>query len=296
MAKHVGLGRGLGALIKDTVDAEPGSGSGINNVPLANVHKGPWQPRHTFDESALEDLVRSVQEHGVVQPLLVRKVDTGYELIAGERRLRAAERAGIDTVPVIVLAVSDQEALELALIENLQREDLNPVEEAEGYQLLIDTFELTQEQIASRVGKARATVANALRLLDLSDAIHGMIIRGGLSAGHAKVLLQVSDAGERDQLAATVLREGLSVRALEKRIARQQGRARKRRRIKPDIPPDHLQYLSDSLHRHFGTSVRIHPCRTLPNGKKTKGSVEIDYYSSDELDRLLSLFGIEDDL
>lgn len=296
MAKHVGLGRGLGALIKDTADADPESGSGIKSVPLANVRKGAWQPRHTFDESALDDLVRSVQERGVVQPLLVREVDSGYELIAGERRLRAAERAGIASVPVIVLAVSDQEALELALIENLQREDLNPIEEAEGYRLLIDKFQLTQEQISTRVGKARATVANALRLLDLSDAIHGMIIRGDLTAGHAKVLLQVSDTDEREHLAATALRESLSVRALEKRIARQRNRVRKRRRITPDIPSDHLQYLSDSLQRRFGTSVRIHPCRTLPNGKKTKGSVEIDFYSSEELDRLLSLFGIEDDL
>jgi ParB family transcriptional regulator, chromosome partitioning protein len=297
-AKHTGLGRGLGALIKDTPPPEAVSegGSGVLQVPIEKIHKSPFQPRQTIAPEALEDLARSIRERGVLQPLLVRRVEDRYELIAGERRLRAAGSAELKEVPVIVMEVSDREALELALIENLQREDLNPVEEAEGYRVLGDKFEMTQEQIAQRVGKARATVANALRLLDLPAKVKQMLAKGDLQSGHAKALLGLEIAKEQEILALRVLKEGLSVRQVEHIVNRLNKPSKKGRAEKPDIPASHLQYLTDKLHQHFGTNVRITPCRTLSNGKKAKGSIEIDYYSNDDLDRLLVLLGLADNI
>lgn len=304
-AKHVGLGRGLGALIKETPTPEEGAGSaaqaGITTVPTNHVHKSPWQPRRHFAPEALDELVRSVHERGVLQPLLVRRLTPRdeteeFELIAGERRLRAAQEAEVEEVPVIIMDVSDGEALELALVENLQREDLNIIEEAEGYAALADTFHLTQDEIAQRVGKARTTVANCLRLLGLPDSIKQLLAEGQLSAGHAKVLLGVEIPEEQALLARRTAKEGLSVRVLEQLVARHRGTPKKPRTEKPDIPADHLKYLVDRLHQHLGTSVRVTPCKTLANGKKSKGSIEIDYYSNEELDRLLQLLGLTEDL
>lgn len=299
-AKRKGLGRGLGALIKDTPVEATEADSGITRVPIASICKSPWQPRRNFAPEALEDLVRSVKERGVLQPLLVRKLEPGkshpYELIAGERRLRASQLAEIAEVPVITMEVTDAEALELALVENLQREDLNIVEEAEGYAMLSDKFQLTQEEIAQRVGKARATVANCLRLLNLTDPVIQLLAEGTLSAGHAKVLLGVEIPAEQELLAKRCVKEHLPVRALENIVAKLKRPPRKARAEKADIPQDHIRYLTERLHHHLGTSVRLIPCRTLSNGKKAKGSVEIDYFSSDELDRLLTLLGLTEDL
>ncbi len=308
-AKAKGLGRGLDVLIKDGATAkqqatarvvpkpepEPARG-GVREVPVSKVSASPWQPRSVFDAGALAELVDSIKVHGVLQPLLVREVGSRFELIAGERRLRAAQAALLKTVPVIVVEASDEKALEIALIENLQREDLNPIEEAEGYALLQKKFNLTQEQVAEQVGKARATVANALRLLELPDAIRRHVAEGLLSAGHAKVLLSVDSEKEREQLARRSIKEGLSVRALEK-LVRLLGRPeRKPRAEKADLPGDYLKTLTDELHRHLGTSIRITPSRTLTNGRKVKGSLEIDFHDNDELDRLLNLMGYSHDL
>lgn len=298
-AKHTGLGRGLGALIRDAPPAAPeaaAEGGGILTVPIETIRKSPFQPRQSIAPEALEDLAQSIRERGVLQPLLVRRVEDHYELIAGERRLRAAGSAELKDVPVIVMAVSDREALELALIENLQREDLNPIEEAEGYRVLGDKFEMTQEQIAQRVGKARATVANALRLLDLPAKVQQMLSRGELQSGHAKALLGLAIAKEQELLALRVAKEGLSVRQVEHIVNRLGKSPKKSRAEKPDIPASHLQYLTDKLHQHLGTSVRVTPCRTLANGKKAKGTIEIDYFSNDDLDRLLVLLGLADNL
>ncbi len=298
MAKHIGLGRGLNALIKDAPAAETGkaAGQGVTRIPLNTIHKSPWQPRRRFDAGALADLVQSVRERGLLQPLLVREVENGYQLIAGERRFRAAQEAELTDVPVIVLEASDRDALELALIENLQREDLNPIEEAEGYQSLIDKFGLTQEQIAERVGKGRATVANALRLLSLPDPVRAMISESRLSTGHAKVLLGVDIPREQELLADRAAKEGLSVRTLEKIVEKLKKPTRKTRSDHSDIPASHLQHLTDELHARFGTSVRITPSRTLANGKKVRGRIEIDYYSPDDLDRLLVILGLTESL
>lgn len=297
--KRPSLGRGLGALIQEIPRDEetpPETVEATRQVPVAEVHKSPWQPRKHFDEDALGELVESVKERGVLQPLLVRKVDEGHELIAGERRLRAAQLAGLAEVPVILMDVSDKEALELALVENLQREDLNVIEEAEGYKLLAENFSLTQEQVAERVGKARASVTNTLRLLGLTDEIKRLLAENQLSAGHAKVLLSLDIAQEQELLAARAVREGLSVRALEKVVMRIRRPARKPRAQRPDIPADHVNWVSEKLHEHFGTSVRVTPSKTLSNGKKARGCIEIDYYSSEDLDRILEILGLTESL
>jgi ParB family chromosome partitioning protein len=307
--KHKGLGRGLDALIKDGTTAkaqatakkapvkkEAAPEAGVREVAVSKVTPSPWQPRSVFDSEALTELVESVKVHGVLQPLLVREVGSKFELIAGERRLRAAQAALLKAVPVIVIEASDEKALEIALIENLQREDLNPIEEAEGYALLQKKFNLTQEQVAEQVGKARASVANALRLLELSDTIRKYVSEGLLSVGHAKVLLSVDSEKEKELLAKRTIKDGLSVRALEKLVKKLNSPPKKPRAEKADLPNDYLNNLTDELHRFFGTSVRISPSKTLTNGRKVKGSLEIDYHDNDELDRILTIFGYTGDL
>jgi ParB family transcriptional regulator, chromosome partitioning protein len=294
-AKH-GLGRGLEALIKDSSTPQPppsaGPEGGVRRIPLQQIRKNTFQPRHDFEPTAMAELVESVRQHGILQPLLVRPAATGFELIAGERRLRAATEAGLPDVPVVVMQAADGQALELALVENLQRKDLNVIEEAEGYQLLAERFGLTQEQIAVRVGKARASVANALRLLALPAEVKALIVSGQLSSGHAKAILGIEVDDERIRLARRVVDEGIPVRQLEKLVERAKRVPRKARASRSDIPQDHLKYLCDRMHAHFGTSVRLTPCRTYANGKKGKGLIEIDYYSNDDLDRILSVLGI----
>ncbi|MCC5848135.1 MAG: ParB/RepB/Spo0J family partition protein [Verrucomicrobia bacterium] len=326
--KKSGLGRGLNALItqggspadskKPVGDTKPVAKSDSPSktppppeaVPDDTPHEvaihlivaNPWQPRASFDEEALEELAASIREMGVLSPLLVRRRQddaSGYQLIAGERRFRAAQRAGLKKVPVIVRDLTDQEALEIALVENLQRRDLNIIEEAEGYQRLAADFHLTQEAIAKRVGKGRATVANALRMLSLAPDVRTMVADGRLSTGHAKVLLSLEIEDEQIILANACLRERWSVRELERQVKARLNPPRKPtvpEGGKADIPPDHLQYLIDRLHQRLGTSVRISPTRSLANGKKQRGKLEIDFYSNDDLDRLLELFGLAEEI
>jgi ParB family chromosome partitioning protein len=315
-----GLGRGLDALINETPkdndvqatlasatqpDAAPSGtpapspvSGGPLEVSIERIKRNPWQPRQEFEQSALDDLTRSIGEMGLLQPLLVRKAPDGdgYELIAGERRLTAARAAGLPRVPVILKDYTDCEALEVALVENLQREDLNVIEEAEGYQALAEKFGLTQDQIAKRVGKGRASITNALRTLKLPEEVREMLYRNLISTGHAKVLLGVEIEDEQVLLAHRVIKEGLSVRALEKMVARLHRPAKKARVKKPDMPESHLRYLTDKLYQTLGTAVHLTPCATLANGKKVKGRIEIEYYSNDDLDRILSVMGIADEL
>lgn len=307
--KQQRLGRGIEALIKDgstkkkattkkaPLKAAPApEAGGVQEVPVAKVVASPWQPRTVFDSEALTELVESVKVHGVLQPLLVREVGSRFELIAGERRLRAAQAALLKKVPIIIIEASDEKALEIALIENLQREDLNPIEEAEGYALLQKKFNLTQEKVAEQVGKARASVANALRLLELPDSIRKYVAEGLLSVGHAKVLLSIESEKEKGLLAKKSIKDGLSVRALEKLVRKLTMPPKKPRAEKSDLPGDYLQTLTDELHQFLGTSVRISPSKTLTNGRKVKGSLEIDYHDNDELDRLLTIMGYSSDL
>lgn len=295
MATVRGLGKGLSALITggippDASKVEPPAGS--MRVPISRVRPGPWQPRRSTEEDALAELTESVRQHGILQPLLVRKVGDGYELIAGERRLRAATAAGLAEVPVTVVQAADREALEMALTENLQRQDLNILEEAAGYQLLQEQFGLTQEQIAARIGKARATVTNALRLLTLPDGVRAMVRDGRLCQGHAKALLSLSSPEEQILLAQRAVDEALSVRQLERLVEKAQRAPRKPRVTRCDLPGAHLVALTEKLQAHFGTRVRLTPSRTYINGKKGRGLIEIEFYSNEELERILDLLGI----
>ena len=295
MAKRKGLGRGLNALISEvpveqtTDEAQTGT-----KVALDQIDPNRFQPRQEFEAEPLEDLVASIKEHGVLQPLVVRKREGRFELIAGERRLRASGEAGLTEVPVRIIQVDDQGALELALIENLQRENLGILEEAEGYRRLMKEFGLSQDQVSKKVSKARATVANALRILTLPDACKKLLNEGTLSAGHAKVLLSLDGAQAQEDTAKQIVRDSLSVRAAEKLIAQQKKPGKKPRAKKSDIPQEHLDYLVEELHQHFNTSVRVVPCQTLANGKKTPGRLEIDYFSSDELDGILQKLGLSE--
>lgn len=301
-----GLGKGLGALIPKagTVAANvtpapmepaaPGS-SDVRYVAVAKIQRGSWQPRRQFHSDTLDELVQSVREHGVLQPLLVRPAGEEFELIAGERRLRAAIAAGLSEVPVRVIVAADREALEMALVENLQREDLDPIEEAEGYRALAERFSLTQEQIAERVGKSRAAVANAVRMLTLPDNVKTMLQQGTLSAGHAKVLLGLSIPGEQEDLARRCVAQGWPVRELERVVARLLRGPRRRRAAASDIPEVHLKDIEERLKQKVGSPVRVTPSRTLSNGRKGAGRIEIEFYSPDDLDRLLLILGISED-
>ena len=299
-AKQKGLGRGLDSLISSNTKIYDQSSENLQNnvseIVISEIVPSPWQPRKIFDEEPLNDLVLSIKEHGILQPLVVRKTNDKYELVAGERRWRAAQLASLKKVPIVIIEVDDKKALEIALVENLQREDLNPIEEARGYALLKETFNLTQEQVSERVGKGRTTITNALRLLDLSDFIQEKVSLNILSVGHAKVLLKINDLSQQNDIAQNVIKENLSVRALEKIVRRLGLPPKKKRAEKADIPNEYLKSLTENLHKYLGSSVKIIPSKTLTNGKKIKGSIQIDYYDNDELDRMLQIIGYEEEL
>lgn len=309
-----GLGRGLGALIGEIaapaaqvsrpapVAAQPQAPSRDDAAAMVKtslIERSPWQPRVTFDPESLRELADSIRSHGVIQPLVCRKLPAdkggGYQLIAGERRLRAAIEAGLDEVPVVISNVDDRDAAEMSIIENIQRDDLNVIEEAEGYKTLADEFGLTQQEVADRVGKSRPGVANALRLLELPDEVKVLLSNGLLSAGHAKVLLGLDSENDQTLLARRCVEEQLTVRTLENIIER---RARERAEPdsrKKDIPESHVRYLLDRLHAKFGAPVRLSPSATLGNGRRAKGTLEIDFADNDDLTRLLGIFGIDVD-
>lgn len=291
MAKS-GLGKGLGALIsgRPTVPhLEVESGERIQEVSLARITPSPLQPRKEFAQDALQELVDSIRQHGIIQPLIVRKAGAQYELIAGERRWRAAQELGLAQVPVILRAASDLEVLQLSLIENLQRADLNPIEEAQGYARLAGEFGLRQEDIASKVGRSRASVANAVRLLDLHPQIQVWLTQDLLSVGHAKVLLGLKIPEEQLLVAQTVLRRSATVRATERLVARQLGAARsrrKRRGVEAAATSAIIEDLQERLQEHLGTRVAIY------HGEK-RGRIEIEYYGNDDLQRVIMALGLD---
>lgn len=294
MSARQALGRGLDALIGERKTSVSSPQSGQIKVPLNKIVRSKLQPRHAIEKEALKELTESIRERGIIQPLLVRSVDDKYELIAGERRLTAAKEAGLVEVPIIVVQAADQDALELALIENLQREDLNPIEEAEAYRMLCEKFGLTQEQVAKRIGKARATVTNALRLLELHKNVRELVASGQLSAGHAKALSSLEIPEEQLLYATRAVKEHLSVRQLERLIQRAKQVPRKHRVTRDDIPSEHVAHIADQLRRHFGTSVRIDSCKTYANGKKCPGYIEIEFYTGDDLHRILQILSISE--
>ena len=301
MAK-TGLGRGLGALLggqnsPETTQAPTDSPSEtqspppetVRQVSIDSVQPCPSQPRKDFERQPLEELAESIKVNGILQPMVVRTTEGGQlELIAGERRWRAAQIAGLETVPVIVREASDSQVLELALVENLQREDLNPIEEAQGYALLMEAFNLTQEATAQRVGKSRTAVANAVRLLNLSEPLQTHLRQGRLSVGHAKVILGLDDAQQQTLVANRVIKESLSVRETEDLVDKLQGASTSKTSPQPTSQTRgvHVTSLENRLKEKLGTKVSL----TYRDGK---GALTIKYFSDDDLERILNILDVE---
>lgn len=279
--KKIALGRGLDALIPDIEPIEDRSKEYFQ-CDIELIRPNRFQPRLRFSVDELEELSRSIKEQGVIQPLLVREDDNGYELATGERRLRAAKIAGLSHVPVIVKNITDSDLLEISIVENIQREDLNPMEEAEAYNMLITEFDLTQDQVAVRVGKSRSAVANFLRLRQLPEQIKISIIDGALSMGHARALLGAKTSAQQNAAWRSVISKGLSVRETETLIKRLNSEEIKPKESSPSSEQRYLLSLAEDLSRHFGTQVQI-------KRRGQTGTVEIKFYSNDDLDRLLSL-------
>lgn len=329
MSTKNALGKGLGALISGAVKRGPGAaplaagetapaentgaepgpdaanpGERVVQVPLSSIVASPLQPRKTFRDEQIDELLESIREHGIIQPLIVRRVHGKLELIAGERRFRASQKLGLAEVPVIERSASDRDVLEMALIENLQREDLNPVEEAEAYCRLAKEFAMRQEDIAKRVGKNRATVANSMRLLELTPDAKSLLAQGRISTGHAKAILGLRDADLQNMVAEMIVRQNLTVRQTEKQVQKELDTAGTPRPGKngataavspgkaaasnPKEVQAVIQSLQNKLRNHLATQVAIH------HGDK-KGRIEIEYYGNDDLNRVLEVLGISAD-
>jgi ParB family chromosome partitioning protein len=287
-----GLGKGLGALIGTPSPAPRGEdadpGEKVYRINLASVSPSPLQPRKDFGRQALQELIDSIRQHGIIQPLIVRQVGARFELIAGERRWRAAQEAGLTQVPIIIRSAGDMEVLELSLIENLQRADLNPIEEAQGYARLANEFGMRQEDIALKVGRSRAAVANAMRLLDLHPQVQAWLGQNLITVGHAKVLLALKTPDEQLLAAETVLRRNATVRSTERLVARLLGIGRSRRKQRGSeqaITSVTIQDLQNRLQEHLATHVAIR------HGEK-RGRIEIEYYGNDDLQRILTALGV----
>jgi len=282
------LGRGLDALISgDTAtvatEGRPPGTAGVTEIPVDSISPNPFQPRSRFDEDTLRELADSIRSTGVIQPLLVRRIGMGeYQLVAGERRLRASQLAGLARVPVIVREFDDRAMLELALVENIQREDLNPIDEAKAYQALVEKVGLTHDQLSERVGKQRATITNALRLLTLPAEVMDMVARGSLSAGHARAVLGLENRGDQLAAARYVVSKGFSVRRTEAFIRRKQRTAGSRPRTSRLAGVGEWE---TKLQQRFATRVVITP------GRKG-GKVEFEFYSQEDLERLLEAWGV----
>lgn len=274
-----GLGKGINALFPGEA-LEELSGEKVEQLHVKSIQPNPYQPRKIFNEEAIQELCDSIQEHGVLQPIIVRKLDTVYEIVAGERRFRAAQLAGLTEIPAIVRVLSDEETMELAILENLQREDLTPIEEAEAYKSLIDHVKVTQEQLAKRLGKSRSHIANHMRLLLLPEKVRDYITSGTLSMGHGRTLLGLKHKKQIPLIADKVLKEALNVRQLERLV--QQLNENVPRETKSEKKDVFLVEQESTLREYFGTSVTI-------KKKKDKGKIEIEFFSEDDLQRILDL-------
>ncbi|MDT8719506.1 ParB/RepB/Spo0J family partition protein [Clostridium sp. 19966] len=280
--KH-GLGKGLGALIPQE---ETNEGTSLNLLDINLIKANDEQPRKFFDEEKLSTLASSIKDHGMIQPIVLRKEGDFYVIVAGERRWRAAKLLGIKEVPVIIMDITDKELLEVSLIENIQREDLNPVEEANAYKKLIIDFKLTQEELASRVGKSRTAITNSMRLLNLDSRVQGYLIDGVISEGHGRALLGIEDKDKQYEVAQKIIDEALNVRQTEAYI-----RSMNVNKIKPKKNANqndpYIKDLKGKLENYFGTKVE------LLSKNQDKGKIEIEYYSKDDLNRILELINID---
>ncbi len=283
------LGRGLGALLADARAPTPTehrqqSAGGVTRLPIEQIHADKANPRRTFDAAQLEELAASLKHQGVLQPILVRKEGKGYRIIAGERRWRAAQKAGLTELPVIIREASDAEAYELALVENIQRADLNPLEEAEAYRRLVEERKLTQEQVADRVGKDRSSVANALRLLHLPNEVKQLVVEGDVDMGHARAILGLGSSKEMVLLARDVVTDKLTVRETEARVkAARAGAPMPSKKKAPAKGSPEAKKLVEDLQRKLGTKVRL-----IEKGNG-KGTMEIEFFSYEDLDRIVAL-------
>ncbi len=272
-----GLGKGLSALIPD-IDEKSSSSTEV--IPVNEITKNPYQPRKKFDDEKLNEMVQSIKEHGIIQPVVVRKKEKGYELVAGERRFRASQLAQLNKIPAIIKDFSDSEMLEISLIENVQRENLNPLEEAEAYKQLMDQFGFTQNNIASRLGKSRPLIANTLRLLSLGKEVKEYLRGGKISAGHARALVSVEDLEMQNEIANEIVKKNLTVRQIEDVIQHKKekkpGQPKKEKKVKAD---PFVNDLEERLCQYFGTRVKI-------TEGKNKGSIEIEFYNPRELERI----------
>ncbi|MFC5450636.1 ParB/RepB/Spo0J family partition protein [Paenibacillus aestuarii] len=277
-----GLGKGLDALITSLHIDESDK---VVQIPLAQLRANPYQPRKNFNEDSIKELSDSIKEHGVIQPIIVRKVLKGFEIIAGERRFRASQLCGLPTIPAVERSFSDQQVMEIALIENVQREDLNALEIAVAYQAIIDQFSLTQEELSAKVGKSRSHIANFLRLLQLPESIKQYVSRGTLSMGHARAIVGVKDDKVKKELAEATISKQWSVRELEeavKRLEDQPGQEKEKPKQKEKNRDPYIHQAEDQLRDIYRTTVKI-------KSQQDKGKIELLYYSKDDLNRLLEL-------
>lgn len=281
MASKKGLGRGLQALIPEYQGEEP---QGVETINIAYIHPNQYQPRKQFNEESLKELAESIKQNGIIQPIIVRKVASGYQIVAGERRWRAAKIAGLSEIPAIVRDFDDLQVMEIALIENLQREDLNPIEEAKAYKALIEQFNLTQEEISKKIGKSRSVIANSMRLLNLDDRVQAMLVKGEITIGHAKVILSLPSKNLQYEAAKKVVTENLNVRETEdlvKNLLRKNGKSsQKGKSNRIDI---HIKEIEDNLCSFLGTKVKI------SQRGKNRGIIQIEYYSDEDLTRIIEL-------
>lgn len=281
MSKKFGLGKGLGALIPEEEKIEDTKGNLISiNLIKPNVD----QPRKEFDKEKIMNLANSIKEHGIIQPLILKKQDESYVIVAGERRWRAAKEIGIKEIPAIVMELTDKQVLEISLIENIQREDLNPIEEAKAYKKLIDDFDLTQEELSLKIGKSRVAITNTLRLLNLDEMVQQFLIEGIITEGHGRALLALPNLNMQHEICQRIIDENLSVRDTEKVIKNLLNPQNKESKKKVETQP-YLNDVKSKLENHFGTKVVI-------NAKKNKGKIEIEYYSNDDLQRILDIINL----
>lgn len=287
MAKKFGLGKGLGALIPEdnNIKEEKNENGGIINIELKDIKANKKQPRKFFDNNKLNELAESVKEHGIIQPLILKKEEKGYSIIAGERRYRAAKIAELTEVPALIMDISDEKLLQVSLIENIQREDLNPIEEGLAYERLLKEFALTQEELSKTMGKSRTTITNTMRLLKLDDRVKEYVMEGVISEGHGRAILPLENEAQYE-IAQKIIDNSLSVRETEKlvkKILNDAVEEKTSERRKPLNP--YYKDVRDRLQDHFGTKVNL-------NANKNKGKIEIEYYSEEDLQRILDIINI----
>lgn len=276
------LGKGLDALISSLSVQDDDK---IVEIPLSQIRPNPYQPRKSFSEEAIRELAESIREHGVIQPIIVREALRGYEIIAGERRFRASQMLGKETIPAVVRAYDDQQVMEIALIENVQREDLNAMEVAQAYQAIMERFSLTQEELAAKVGKSRSHIANFLRLLSLPQEVKDYVSRGTLSMGHARALAGIKDEAKCRELARMTVQKNWSVRDLELAVQHAESKAKARPRVRTPKRDPFIEEIERSLREKFQTNVRI-------RANKDNGRIEFSYYGRSDLERILEMFQV----